>query len=361
MNRIAQAIMESLYNFTRDQIKNDNSATTVENLNQNSDDSIVLLAKKFEMKNQTEDLTETVKSNFIKNFKSLPWLTYRSNFPKIVGTEFTTDLGWGCMLRTGQMLLCNCFFFKYFGKFCDQYESKDVEVDNIFLEKKNFKFETYTKILSWFLDSNTSHYSIHRISLLGNQHEKRVGEWFGPSTISLVLKSLVESHKESGLSLHISTDGVIYKDELPKEDTSQGVLNKIYFDSVKACFEIPHCVGVAGGRPNSSLFFLGYKGEELIFLDPHFVRPSINIKELSNYKLEDFETYHCEKPKFTSLKTLDPSLVLGFFVKDLSDLHQFFDFVEKKNSQLSYPILTIEKCKPKYLDNVDFADFDDDF
>lgn len=49
-------------------------------------------------------------------------------------------------------------------------------------------FNTYTKIITQFLDSNTSPYSIHRIALLGKQFEKEIGEWFGPSTISQVLK-----------------------------------------------------------------------------------------------------------------------------------------------------------------------------
>ncbi len=46
----------------------------------------------------------------------------------------------------------------------------------------------YIKILLWFLDSNTAPYSIHRIALLGKQYDKEIGEWFGPSTISQVLR-----------------------------------------------------------------------------------------------------------------------------------------------------------------------------
>jgi cysteine protease ATG4 len=38
------------------------------------------------------------------------------------------------------------------------------------------------------MDSNTSNYSIHRIALIGLQFDKNIGEWFGPTTISQVLK-----------------------------------------------------------------------------------------------------------------------------------------------------------------------------
>lgn len=41
-------------------------------------------------------------------------------------------------------------------------------------------------------------------------------------------------------------------------------------------------INVISGRPNSSLFFLGIQGDDLIYLDPHHSRPAIPRKDLVN-------------------------------------------------------------------------------
>jgi len=43
--------------------------------------------------------------SFLRDFQSRFWFSYRTDFPKIEPSNFTSDVGWGCMLRTAQMLL----------------------------------------------------------------------------------------------------------------------------------------------------------------------------------------------------------------------------------------------------------------
>jgi len=47
---------------------------------------------------------------------------------------------------------------------------------------------------------------------------------------------------------------------------------------IQALFSFPQSVGVAGGRPSSSYYFVGTQGDSLFYLDPHFTRPAVPLR-----------------------------------------------------------------------------------
>lgn len=194
----------------------------------------------------------------------------------------------------------------------------------------------------------------------------------------------------ANLSVYVATDGVIYKDEVHdaatgkksrrdfgnlesledkkereeakhlydastpqssvvKSDTFKPVLilvalrlgidslHPTYYKGLKSCFETPSFIGIAGGRPNSSLYFVGLQGDELIYLDPHYSRPALETKSLFQYTKKDFNTYHCIIPRKIHISNIDPSMLIGFYCRNtrefdllcqqITKVHIVFDFL----------------------------------
>ena len=48
-------------------------------------------------------------------------------------------------------------------------------------------------------------------------------------------------------------------------------INPEFHKSIQKIFSFKQCVGATGGKPNKSLYFIGLEGDDLIYLDPHFV------------------------------------------------------------------------------------------
>lgn len=110
-----------------------------------------------------------------QDINSKIWITYRKNFVPIGGNEgLTSDKGWGCMLRCGQMVLANALVRLHLGSEW-KWDPK-------------CRDPTYLKIVNKFQERRQAPYSIHQIALMGASMGKAVGQWFGPNTVAQVLK-----------------------------------------------------------------------------------------------------------------------------------------------------------------------------
>lgn len=109
-----------------------------------------------------------------QDIRSRLWFTYRRGFVPIGDSGLTSDKGWGCMLRCGQMVLAQALLNLHLGReWCWSAESK---------------CQAYLKILRLFEDRRGAVYSIHQVAQMGATEGKEVGQWFGPNTIAQVLK-----------------------------------------------------------------------------------------------------------------------------------------------------------------------------
>uniref|UniRef100_A0A673LKD8 Cysteine protease n=1 Tax=Sinocyclocheilus rhinocerous TaxID=307959 RepID=A0A673LKD8_9TELE len=56
------------------------------------------------------------KSELLSDVRSRLWFTYRKKFSPIGGTGPSSDAGWGCMLRCGQMILAQALVCRHLGR-----------------------------------------------------------------------------------------------------------------------------------------------------------------------------------------------------------------------------------------------------
>ncbi|CAJ0903997.1 1247_t:CDS:10 [Entrophospora sp. SA101] len=323
-----------------------------------------LMATMMQQQQQTI-LPSSYPAAFYEDFTSRVWCTYRHNFPQIKPTTYTNDGGWGCMLRSSQSLLANALFIQFLGR------------DWRRVHKGEKTWDKYVEIIRWFVDDMSSNcpFSVHRIALLGKQLGKNIGEWFGPYIASQVVKALVENFSDAQLNVYIATDGVVYKNDVYKTAQNNllnkdfqsililisirlGInnLNPIYNEALKSYLQFPQSVGIAGGKPSSSYYFIGSQGDEFFYLDPHYSRAALELKSIDEFTEEEMSTYHCETLRKIPISQLDPSMILGFYCRNSEDFEDFCQRIEKA-------AFSIAQEAPVYdFDDVDIlSDEDDDF
>uniref|UniRef100_A0A673XSX0 Cysteine protease n=1 Tax=Salmo trutta TaxID=8032 RepID=A0A673XSX0_SALTR len=275
----------------------------------------------------------TEKDDILSDVTSRLWFTYRKNFPPIGGTGPTSDTGWGCMLRCGQMILGEALVCRHLGR------------DWRWVRGQPPRGE-YIGILNAFLDKKDSYYSLHQIAQMGVGEGKSIGQWYGPNTVAQVLKKLTVFDSWSRLAVHVAMDNTVVMKEisyltnsesnggacaLAEEETALwkplvlliplrlglSDINKAYIETLKQCFQLPQSLGVIGGKPNSAHYFIGYVGEELIYLDPHTTQSAVEPCEDS--QVPD-DTYHCQHPPCRMhICEIDPSVAVGFFCRTEDD------------------------------------------
>lgn len=305
---------------------------------------------------------------FLDDFESRIWMTYRSNFTPIPRTNtpeatssmtlgvrlrsqlmdsqgFTSDTGWGCMIRSGQSLLANTLSIIKLGR--DWRRGQADESD----------------LLSMFADDPDSPFSIHRFVQRGAEScGKYPGEWFGPSATARCIQLLSDECESPKLRVYITNNtSDVYEDQVSRlsrspDGTTIPVLillglrlgiesvTSVYWDGLKAALQYPQSVGIAGGRPSASHYFIGVQDSHLFFLDPHSTRPALPKSKVGYpYSAEELDTCHTRRLRRIHIKDMDPSMLIGFLIRDEAD---FKDWKERVQATSGKPIIHILSEEP---------------
>jgi len=306
------------------------------------------------------------------------WFTYRSGFSKIGNSNLTSDAGWGCAVRVGQMLLSEVF---------NRLKNSDRQVkpDHDVLEK--------------FLDTDDSPFSLQKLVLAFSRgDDSKIGTWLGPNNVCHSIKQLVSDFNEKCsnsssvdtespvteqpgseqpstskhiLQVHVCMDSTVVIPELPKVEISpilifiplrlglDSINSSLYGQDILNSISYPQSVGIIGGRPRTAYYFFGHSEttKELLALDPHTVRAhSGSVDEADNI---------CDSPLFIkSVDHLDPTMALGFLARTQVELD---DLIHRlSSSKLCAIMRELPNMDFEFkgdLDNldVDLPDTDDEF
>ena len=304
------------------------------------------------------------------HLKTICRFTYRRNMPPLEPYSYTSDAGWGCMIRCSQMLLCNALRIQMFGK--DWRVGAGLEDVSVLRENVE-----YVRLTSWFLDlpCYPHIFGLHMLSCAALRYNVLPGEWVGPHTASFMLRDLAHLHRckyKGPLEVHVASGGVVYMEEIdsaasaessggtptpslraarrvsdcfdpllnpPPEATVSETLegwscslllliplrlgvksiDPNCIDELVTALNSKLCIGMLGGTPRHALYLVGSAtvaddSKVLLGFDPHSVENAFSSS--TPFPSEDLvHSLHCGTVSYIDITRLDPCVSLGFLFK----------------------------------------------
>jgi len=192
------------------------------------------------------------------------------------------------------------------------------------------------------------------------------------------------------MSVHVSMDHIIFRSEVIRSATGDGsgawqpllllvplrlgldAIDTAYVPFLQGLLKLPQSLGIIGGRPRKSFYFVGYQQDKLLYLDPHEVQPALGGGNIRGHvpghvpgDMQGDVTIDVASCHFTGgvrsvpFNEIDPTLAAGFFCKDARS----FDALCCSCTSLGASCLaafSVSESPPDYEARLSDGDDDDD-
>ena len=344
------------------------------------------LCKKFDKESPTfplylfdDKIINDDQDNINRLLKSFLYMSYRSGFINLNNNgcgDYTSDCGWGCMLRCSQMILSKGLIQK---KIFDFFKNKNTTIiynnfmdairkETLCLFNDNYlnyevieshpDFKNFWKLYKELVDTNPEYnsiceiippYSIHILCKLG----KCAGEY--TSFVKMVkIFSKINSDLFNDINIIFFECGYISKkklytyfceeytqfdDNYLETDTYDNVdyifkkggivfisfrlglynnIDSTYIKVIPKLFqEFHNNLGFVSGKKDRAYYFIGVQNDKLIFADPHYNQQTTNNPD------KDYESYYTENLYLLDYKDLSSELTIGIGIFNMNHFKQF--------------------------------------
>ena len=275
-----------------------------------------------------------------KKEQKIYYFCYRNNFPIPLLNGATNDISWGCMIRTGQMMICETL----------------QRIEKIRNKVKN--------IPELFFDDPSASFSIHNITMYGAKNNIAVGNWFSPTALSLTLEQLVNNNSivSDHVNLLLSRDGIVYGNKVNEILDSDKCclllvpvmfgmedINQLYYHQIKQLLQHKSSAGFIGGKQKKSLYLSSIQNDKVEYFDPHVIKPAF-------LSLDDDNQSNILSG-FIELADLNSSMLLCFLIKSKEEFDEWYNEITAIDNAI---VCIEEEEKERKEENQDrYTDSDD--
>ena len=345
--------------------------------------------------NKLNDISK-LKQSSIQIYNSILYITYRNSFFALTQGSYTSDVGWGCMLRSCQMMLSKGIIERKKYKFKIANKSNDVYFMNLLKIRKEtlqLMYDNYISFHSILLHPDYKYFKYKFDSLGYNKRIESIIGVFPPFSIHTIcditesagqwisdikmIRAFIDINKEflneeDGL-LYFVNGSINLKQLLNTFCTDIPNLNPIFMnykrknyyhckggiifislrlglntinqENIKSFLslftKIRNNIGFVGGRNGKGYYFIGITNHsdlsqaKLLYLDPHSNQRAVDPES------DEGQSYCVKYIYVLDPKELSSQLTFGIVINDMTDLRHFIEDIkalikDKEYDYISY-------------------------